>query len=317
MAKIYGAGGMRGLEAYQSGFLISPDGHVLTSWSYVLDTDPVIVILADGSRLEGTLVGADPRLEIAVLKIDAKTPSYFDTSQGATLSAGDPILAFSNLYGIATGNEACSVMRGTVAATTTLSARRGVFKSPYTGPIYVLDAVTNNSGANGGALTNHEGRLCGILGKELRSADTNAWLNYAIPIGELAESISGILEGRSIQTSPQVDTTELAATPWTLQDLGIRLVPNVLPITPPYIESVAPVSLAQKSELRPDDLIMYIDGALVRSFDDVQNQLLRIDQLEPLQLVILRNQQIVNVTIEAFNSMPGSDPSKVAPAPSE
>ena len=39
MVKIYGAGGLQGLEAYQSGFLISPQGHVLTAWSYVLDTD--------------------------------------------------------------------------------------------------------------------------------------------------------------------------------------------------------------------------------------------------------------------------------------
>ena len=39
LVKIYGAGGFRGLEAYQSGFLISSEGHVLTVWSYVLDTD--------------------------------------------------------------------------------------------------------------------------------------------------------------------------------------------------------------------------------------------------------------------------------------
>ncbi len=197
MAKIYGAGGLRGLEAYQSGFLISAEGHVLTAWSYVLDTDPVIVTLADGGRFEATLVGGDPRCEIAVLKIDAKTPEYFDLAESATLEVGDPVLAFSNLYRIATGNEPCSVLKGTVAAITRLSARRGVFKSPYAGPVYVVDAVTNNSGANGGALTDREGNLCGILGKELRSSETNAWLNYAIPMAEIREPVTDIMEGRS------------------------------------------------------------------------------------------------------------------------
>ncbi len=302
MAKIYGAGGIRGLEAYQSGFLISAEGHVLTSWSYVLDTDPVIVTLSDGSRFEATLVGADPRVEIAVLKIGSRVSNFFDITDAPTLEVGDPILAFSNLYGIATGNEACSVMKGTVAATTTLSARRGAFKSPYTGPIYVLDAVTNNSGANGGALTDQEGRLGGILGKELRSADNNAWLNYAIPIREIADSVTGILDGKSIPAASSRDESELADTPWSLDQLGIRLVPNVLPITPPYVESIVPSSLAYQSDLRSDDLLMYVDGTMVRSFNDVQNQLLRIDQLEPLQLVILRNQQIVNVTIGPANS---------------
>ena len=45
MVKLYGAGGLRGLEAYQSGLLISADGHILTVWSYVLDTDEVTVVL--------------------------------------------------------------------------------------------------------------------------------------------------------------------------------------------------------------------------------------------------------------------------------
>ncbi len=56
--KIYGAGGS-GLEAYQSGFLVSPDGHIATAWSTVLDVDPKIV-LDDGRRFDGTIVGFEP-----------------------------------------------------------------------------------------------------------------------------------------------------------------------------------------------------------------------------------------------------------------
>ena len=72
MVKIYGAGGLKGLEAYQSGFLISGDGHILTVWSYVLDTDYITIVLDDGRKFEGKIVGADPRLEMAVLKIDSQ-----------------------------------------------------------------------------------------------------------------------------------------------------------------------------------------------------------------------------------------------------
>src|SRR4029078_2781903 len=50
IVKIYGAGGVRGLEAYQTGLLISPQGHVLTVFSYVLDTDDLTVVLDDGRR---------------------------------------------------------------------------------------------------------------------------------------------------------------------------------------------------------------------------------------------------------------------------
>ena len=53
MVKIYGAGGIRGLEAYQSGFLISAEGHVLTVWSYVLDTDYITATLERRPQVRG------------------------------------------------------------------------------------------------------------------------------------------------------------------------------------------------------------------------------------------------------------------------
>ena len=60
------------------------------------------------------------------------------------------MLALSNLFGVATGNEPASVQHGTVSVVTRLDARRGMFETPYHGPVYVLDLVTNNPGAAGG-----------------------------------------------------------------------------------------------------------------------------------------------------------------------
>ena len=186
IVKIFGAGGLRGLEAYQSGFLISGEGHILTVWSYVLDSDAVTVYLNDGRKLQAEVVGMDPRTEIAVLKIDAENLPHFNLDEAVPLTGGAKVLAFSNMYGVALGNEPASVLHGVVAAKTDLAARRGAFETNYRGPAYVLDAMTNNPGAAGGALTDRRGRLAGLLGKELRSSTSNIWLNYAIPIGELA-----------------------------------------------------------------------------------------------------------------------------------
>jgi serine protease Do len=105
VVKIYGAGGLRGLEPYQSGFLISPEGHVLTVWSYVLDTDYITVTLNSGQKYQGELIGADPRYEIAILKIDADELSHFAPGDAAPLEVGDRVLAFSNLFGVATENK--------------------------------------------------------------------------------------------------------------------------------------------------------------------------------------------------------------------
>src|SRR4051812_41991282 len=62
IVKIYGAGGFNGLAHYQSGFLISNDGLVLTAWSYVLDSDVVNVILNDGRKFKAQMKGIDPKL---------------------------------------------------------------------------------------------------------------------------------------------------------------------------------------------------------------------------------------------------------------
>ena len=71
------------MEAYQSGMLISPEGHILTAFSHVLDTDYITAVLADGRKFEAKLLGADPRLEVAVLKIDAAGLPCFDLGKAA------------------------------------------------------------------------------------------------------------------------------------------------------------------------------------------------------------------------------------------
>ena len=212
IAKIYGAGGLRGLEAYQSGFLVSETGHVLTAWSYVLDTDFITVTLDDGRKFQAELLGADPRLELAVLKIDAEGLDHFNLREGVELSGGDRVLAFSNLYGVATGDEPASVLHGHVSAKWSLAARRGVFETPYRGPVYVLDAMTNNPGAAGGALTDRAGNIAAVLGKELKNAQNNTWLNYGIPVAEVAEAVDDILAGR-VRQRPDNDTVAKAEQP--------------------------------------------------------------------------------------------------------
>jgi len=58
IVKIYGAGGLRGLEAYQSGFLFSAEGHILSVFSYVLDSQVITVVLDDGRKYEPQMLGA-------------------------------------------------------------------------------------------------------------------------------------------------------------------------------------------------------------------------------------------------------------------
>jgi S1-C subfamily serine protease len=296
MVKIYGAGGFRQLEAYQSGYLISPDGHVLTVWSYVLDTDFITVTLDDGRKFEAELLGADPRLEIAVLKIDASDLPHFNLGEAAEAIVGDRVLAFSNLYGVATGDEPASVQKGIVSAVTELTGRRGAFETPYDGPVYVVDAMTNNPGAAGGALTDREGRLLALLGKELRNELSSTWLNYAVPISELIGAADDIMAGKVRPRGGDQDVRR-PLDPLTLSRLGIIPVPAVLPQTPPFIDAVRPGTPADEAGLQPDDLILFVNNRIVSSLAALQKELGLFDRDDPVRLIVQRGQKLIDVTL--------------------
>jgi S1-C subfamily serine protease len=296
IVKIFGAGGLRGLEPYQSGFLISGEGHILTVWSYVLDSDTVTVYLNDGRKLQATVVGMDPRSEIAVIKIEADNLPHFKLEEAVSLSAGSKVLAFSNLFGVALGNEPASVLHGVVAAKTDLAARRGAFATNYHGQAYVLDAMTNNPGAAGGALTDRRGRIVGLLGKELRSSATNIWLNYAIPIGELEPTIDAIIAGK-FRPMPREEGAKKPKQPHTLAALGIQLVPDFLPRTPPFVEGVKPGSPAAKAGVKPDDLILFVNSRVVPSCKLLADELSFIDRLDPVKLTIQRGQDLLEISL--------------------
>lgn len=296
MVKINGSGGFSGLESYQSAFLISADGHILTVWSYVLDSDVITATLDDGQKFEAELIGYDPRIEIAVLKIDATDLPFFNIDEAATSFTGAKILTFSNLFGVATGNEPTSVLHGTVTARTRLSARSGATASNYQGEVYVVDAMTNNPGSAGGAVTNRMGQLVGLIGKELRDSQTNTWLNFAIPIGELAGSVHDIRAGKMtvISSTNRRKPNE----PISAKLLGFVLVSNVIAKTPPFIEQVVRGSAFDRAGIQTDDLIVEIDGRMTPSCDDVNYILSLIDRDAAVSFTVQRGTKFHTIEVQ-------------------
>ena len=256
VVKIYGAGGIANLKAYSTGFLISPNGHVATIWSHVLDSDEVTIVTNDGRRYEAEVLGAEPQLNLAALKIREEVQGlpYFDLKEAATAGAGTRILGFSNMFKVAAGNEPVSVLHGVIASKTKLTTRRGVFESPYDGSVYVVDAITNNPGGAGGVITSRDGKLLGMIGKELRNSQSNTWINYAIPMTELQEVLKQIVSGNYTAREKKPEPGE-NPNRYRPLDFGIVMIPDVLFRTPAYVHSVLPGSPAEKAGVRPEDLV--------------------------------------------------------------
>jgi len=299
IVKIYGAGGLRQFEAYQTGILISPEGHILTVLSYVLDTDDLAVILDDGRKWPAQLLGSDPMTELALLKLpdEAQQLPYFEVHREVPRATpGQRILALSNLYGIATGDEPVSVLQGVVTAIAPLRARRGAYQANYRDQVYVLDAAANNPGAAGGALIDWQGRLLGVLGKELRSEMTGTWLNYALPTSSFLTKLDDLRKGSVVRASAELPPPEQ---PHSTEALGLRLIPNVLPRTPPYIDTLRHNSPAERAGLRPDDLIVFVADEPTDSHRSVVKQISAQRRSDPLTISVLRQGNLRQFTLVA------------------
>lgn len=287
MVKLFGAGGFKGLPSYGTGILVSPNGYILTVNNHILSTTDLRVHLYDGRFYHAKVVAKEPELDLALAKLEGEAENlpHFDIGAAAAAplaETGDWILAFSNQFQIATRDEPMSVQRGVIAAYTDLRGRRGVFEAPFSGEVYFLDAIACNPGAAGGIITNRKGDLKGILGRELKNTLTDTWINYAIPIQAAANILR---EEKMHKVDIATFVKEAMAGTYKQSEKrkkedrggyhGIVLVANAVSATPPYVEEVLPGSPAAKAGLRPDDLIVYVDGELVPSiklFRDIMSQ---------------------------------------------
>ncbi|MCY2938932.1 MAG: trypsin-like peptidase domain-containing protein [Planctomycetota bacterium] len=330
LVKLYGAGGVKGLPAYGTGVVVSPTGYVLTINNHLLDTSSLRVHMADGTRLEAKLIAAEPELDLALLKIDDPTAPddlpYFDIGLAAKAPPPRPgtlVLGFSNQFQIATRDEPLTVQRGMVAAIAPLAARIGVFQVPYRGPALVVDAITNNPGAAGGALTTRQGQLLGIVGREVSNELTQTWINYAIPVWASFELTDAQGKSRRVSLTELVEKKE-AYKPSNPADrarerapsveTGIILVPDVVERTPAYVDAVRPVSPASRAGLQPDDLILAVEGMAVPSIGAWREILSGRRPDEPMRLEIRRGDKIEQVVITPVK-LPATAPPKPANNP--
>lgn len=296
MVKLYGAGGFAKIGHFGSGIVVSPEGHILTVANHLLDTESLVVHMYDGRRMQARVVAVEPELDAALLRIvlPGKKPDeptrldlpYFDLAEAAKRPRAKPadwVLAFSNAFEAASFDEPVTMQRGVIAAHTKLQARNRLIEFRYTGDVYVVDSITNNEGAAGGALTDRNGNLLGIVGRELQNAQSETMINYAIPVGAAVEVQVATKDGRKTETRALPDFVirgmkgEYRAVKRDRTDdkdgggfTGIVFVPNVLERTPSFVEDVVPGSPAD-GKLRPDDLISFVDGEpipSVRAFEE-------------------------------------------------
>lgn len=160
----------REAQSLGSGFIISADGYVLTNNHVVADADEIIVRLSDRSELEAKLIGADPRTDVALLKVDGKSLPTVKLGKSDELKVGEWVLAIGSPFGFDH-----SVTAGIVSA-----KGRSLPNENYV-PFIQTD-VAINPGNSGGPLFNLNGEVVGINSQIFTRSGGFMGLSFAIPI---------------------------------------------------------------------------------------------------------------------------------------
>lgn len=296
VVKIYGATIGRS-PGYATGIIISPDGQILTAMGVHLSEGNVRVTMPDGSLQQPEVVRRSPSLQTALLKVSVPTPDFFAIPEQPAAKKGDWVLAVSNAFKVAEGAEPLSVNIGVLSLRVRLDARRGYNDFPYEDDVYLIDAITSNPGAAGGAVVNSQGELVGLVGKVIEGKTTGTRLNYAVPADLLQRFIRG-----DEPVAPAVAETP----PGGKGEIGIRLFALGGRKSPAYIDRVLPGSPAAEAGLKTDDLVISINGEVVRDSGDFRRLVDMLQAGVEVTLEVKRKNDLLSVRVKpaAIKSTP-------------
>jgi len=300
VVKLYGA--HAGREAgYGVGTIVSADGLVVTAQSLLLEGQSLHAILPDGTRQPARVVARDARRQLALLQLDSAGLHFFELGSSAHVRAGDWVLVAANPFKVAVGPEPVSIAAGVVSTVTTLDARRRMREFPYEGSVLIVDVTVSTPGSAGGALVDLDGQLVGVIGRAAQSNFTSTWLNYAIPVEEVADFVrtaqAPAVAANGAAEAARARSPGEAASAVGEPDLGLRLFDLGGRNQPAYVERVRRDSPAQRTGIRPNDLVISLAGRPIENCAAYERQLATLRPGQTIAIVVKRGEQLLSLEI--------------------
>jgi serine protease Do len=270
-----------------SGFIVSPDGYILTNAHVVSNADMVTVRLTDRREYQAKVIGIDQRTDVAVVKIDAHNLPVVKIGDPTKLRPGQWVVAIGSPFGF--DNSATA---GIVSATS-----RSLPSDNYV-PFIQTD-VAVNPGNSGGPLFNVRGEVVGINSQIFSQTGGYMGLSFAIPI-DVAVNVENQLIHNGRVVRGRIGVTIQDVTAQLAESFGLDRPRGAL------VSSVEQGGPADKSGVKPGDVITAVNGQIVDRYGELSGRISNMKPGSDAELEIWRSgkAQQIPVRIAELNEKP-------------
>ncbi len=288
-----------------SGVIITPDGYIITNNHVIEGADEVSVTTNDKEEYTAKVIGSDPGTDIALLKIDAKNLPTVAFGNSDNLKVGEWVLAVGNPM-----NLTSTVTAGIVSAKgRSLGSYMGNSRSGRSGGNLSIESFIQtdaavNQGNSGGALVNLKGELVGINTAIISQTGSYSGYSFAIPVNIVARVVGDIKEFGSFQR-PYLGVS--------IRDLNAEFAKekNISVTNGVYVESVENKSGALEAGIKAGDVIVEVNGVVVKRGSELQEQVSRYRPGDKVKVKLIREDKPMTLTVQLRNRQGGTDVVKV------
>lgn len=264
-----------------SGFIIDKSGFVVTNNHVIADADEITVILQDDSRHEATLIGRDPKTDLALLKIEVdRDLPFVKWGDSAVARVGDWVVAIGNPFGLG----------GTVTAGIISARQRHINQGPYDS--FLQTDASINRGNSGGPLFNMDGKVIGVNTAIFSPTGGSVGVGFSIPSSIAQRVVTQLREfGRTkrgwLGVRIQSVTDEIA------ESLGLDKASGAL------VADVTTDGPAQASKIEVGDVILKFDGKIVEQMRDLPRIVAETEIGKPVKVDVWRKgkRRVINVVV--------------------
>ena len=272
-----------------SGVIMSSDGYILTN-NHVINTSDssiyyemseankiYVYLYNDETPYEATIVGTDPKTDLAVIKIEKNDLTPAELGDSSSIKIGEFAMAIGNPLGMQS-----SVTSGIISALNrNIDAEGG---SIYT--VIQTDAAIN-SGNSGGALVNSEGKVIGINTLKLSGTGIEG-MGFAIPINDTKDIYNSLIKyGKVLRPYIGIGGLDLDQTTAKYYNLPVGV----------YVKEIQQNSPASSSELKVGDIITKVDESEIINMEDLNNIKDQKQIGDKITLTIYRNGENKEISI--------------------